>query len=189
MLSDNTVEPWLLSDFSPSEPEVGSNSSVSVSSIDPKNRKHQVSLGPFPSTPGTPLGQKFIGVGNNLGVGNLVRVGDNLSFPSLLGRDILIITGPATLPEKFERNLGAIAMAYDSIRARLQNNGIKFSASLEISRDPDHLDSEALLVVIRVAQIPYKEILKIWDVQSKAFSHALDRSLSGKVHLIMRSGD
>jgi hypothetical protein len=179
MLSSNTTEPWPNEDLSSSTAQLGSNSEVSVGSIDPRHARRQISLGTLPSTPSVPLP-----LDRSTGVRN------NLSFPKLLGKDILIIAGPTPLPERFEKNLGSVALAFESVRARLEQMKTHFSgASLEIRSDPDHLDSESLLVVIRINGVPYKEILKMWDTLSRVFAQRLTKNLIGNVHLVLRPGE
>lgn len=179
MLSDNTSDAWPLEDLLPSGAQLASNSGISVGSIDARTAKHQFPLGTLPPTPSMPLRHSLV-----------TRVRDNLSFPGLLGKDLLELTGPETLPEKFEKNLSMVALAYDSVRARLVEMSVQFSnASLEISRDPEQLGSESLLVAIRVSRMPYKEILKLWDRLSFAFAERLDKDLMGNVHLVLRPSE
>jgi hypothetical protein len=178
MLSDNATEPWPIQEFSTPETQLGSNSGVSVGSIESGGKKHRISLGPSSPIPSMPLGKNF-----------LTGLGDNVTFPIRLGKDLLVVAGPATFPERFEKNLHLIALAYNSIKAKLADSGLQFDSSLEVSRDPDQLDSESLLVVIRVSQMPYKEILRLWDKLSFIFAEKLDKSLAGNVHLVMRPGD
>jgi hypothetical protein len=178
MLSDNATETWPIQVFSPPDIQVGSNSEVHVGSIDSKTKKHRIALGWSSAVPSVPLRQNFF-----------TGLGDNLTFPVRLGKDLLVLVGPATFPERFERNLSVIALAYDSIKARLVERRIQFTASLEVSRDPDHLDSQSLLVVMRISQMPYKEILKLWDELSFDFAGKLDKNLIGNVHLVLRRGD
>ncbi|OLD02458.1 MAG: hypothetical protein AUJ07_08695 [Crenarchaeota archaeon 13_1_40CM_3_53_5] len=178
MLGDNVTEPWPVQEFSPSGTQLGSNSGVFVGSIDSKTKKRQISLGSLPSTPSMPLRQNFF-----------IEVGYNVSSPGLLGKDFLAVAGPTTFPERFEKSLHMVAFAYNSVRARLENDSVQFNASLEVSRDPDQLDSESLLVVIRVTQMPYRDMLKLWNGLSFAFAEKLDKSLIGNVHLVLRPGD
>ena len=178
MLSDNATEPWPIQELSPPDTQLGSNSGTSVSSIDSKTKKHRIPLGSSSPVPSIPLSQNFF-----------TGLGDNITLPVRLGKDLLVVAGPATFPERFEKNLRKIASAYDSIKASLSENDLQFNSSLEVSRDPDQLDSESLLVVIRVSQMPYKEILRLWDKLSFVFAENLDKSLAGNVHLVMRPGD
>ncbi|SRR6266571_1082742 len=178
MLSDNATEPWLIQEFSPPDTQLGSNSGVPVESFDSKTKKRRIPLGSSSPVPSMPLSQNFS-----------TRLGDNVTFPVRLGRDLLVVAGTAGFPEKFERNLNVIALAYDSVKARLVESGIQFSASLEVSPDPDQLDSKSILVVMRISQIPYKEILRLWDKLSFVFAEKLDTSQIGNVHLVLRPGD
>ena len=63
---------------------------------------------------------------------------------------------------------------------------LDFSSTLEVSKDPEEPDSEAVLVAVSVRGIPYDKLLRLWDDMSNAFSSCLDEGLRGKVHLVLR---
>lgn len=168
----------MVQDLPAASPQLGSNSETPVMPIRPTTAKHQSPLGVISPTPGRQLPRDLL---------TIVR--DTLSFPARLGKDILLWTGPSPLPERFNRNLAEIARAYDPVRNRLEEMEAAFDSALEISRDPEQLDSEALLVVVRIRGMPYEEILKVWDRLSDVFARSLDTSLIGNVHLVLRSGE
>ena len=58
-----------------------------------------------------------------------------------------------------------------------------------VSRDPEHLASEALLLVVKVRGVPYKDMLASWNSLSRTFAEQLGKSLMGKVHLVLRPGE
>ncbi len=109
----------------------------------------------------------------------------NLSSIFELGKDVLLSEGPE-FPGQMENRLGSVALAFRPVRHRLDSMKLDFSSTLEVSKDPEEPDSEAVLVAVSVRGIPYDKLLRLWDDMSNAFSSCLDEGLRGKVHLVLR---
>jgi|SRR2546422_2293964 len=180
MLADNTSEEiWSIIDPAQPSLQVGTNIDASNGPVVTRSGQ-KISLGLAPSNPGKP----------NLFVNELrsvVRV--NLSNVTLPGKDFLFYAGPDPLPEKFGKGLPSIGRAYEAVRAKLVHDYPDFETSIVVSRDPEHLKSEALLIVVKVKGVPYNDMLAAWNSLSRTFAQQLGKSLMGKVHLVLRPGE